>query len=354
MPLDVNLTNGRGRIARMFDPKEVLEPDPVGVTVYSERRIDLQPNFLPALNPTVGFAMNINAAFSGTPEGIHDGTDAVLWTASAVTGIWDFASTAQAHSGTKSIDATLTNNNDAALFTDGGTISMTGFVALTGWIYVNKLTGSGAKGVELQARLNGVDQGNPIDLVNFADFGIVGAWQKFTIQISLMGLSDETINELEIVTLNAAGSFEYYLDDMQWEQLGGFNYTVFPAPGTWFRTQLVEFTFKDAIASLDMGKFMALSALTNGVQLTVQTRGSILFVPPFRAMEDFLLFPGSEINSREDDGTNIYLKIRSPNPEEIVLKSELGDFVNVFVADDLSGLDTLHMFITGGVEQREL
>lgn len=58
-----------------------------------ERRTRFDPEFHPFLNVTSGINMNVNAAFGGTPDRIHDGIDtSTLYTASAVIGTkFDFS-----------------------------------------------------------------------------------------------------------------------------------------------------------------------------------------------------------------------------------------------------------------------
>lgn len=49
-------------------------------------RTQFNPEVHPFRNEDVGLNMNVNAAFGGTPDPIHDGTDRSLYTASAIQG----------------------------------------------------------------------------------------------------------------------------------------------------------------------------------------------------------------------------------------------------------------------------
>ena len=71
-----------------------------GAVAYTERLLKFNPEFHPFLDPIVGTAMNQNAAFGGTPERVHNGTDSSLYTASAISGSkFTFNSTAHAKEG---------------------------------------------------------------------------------------------------------------------------------------------------------------------------------------------------------------------------------------------------------------
>ena len=77
-------------------------------------------------NDTYGLDINQDASLGGSTDGIHDGTDTALWTASALSGTWTFNSTFTGtgwpSNGTQSIDATATVNGDQALFTRASAI----------------------------------------------------------------------------------------------------------------------------------------------------------------------------------------------------------------------------------------
>lgn len=60
----------------------------------------LNPTVRPFLNPTFGGGMNVNVAFSGNPDPIHNGEDSSLYTASTISGTkFTFDSSAHAHEG---------------------------------------------------------------------------------------------------------------------------------------------------------------------------------------------------------------------------------------------------------------
>ena len=130
--------------------------DPQGLVVYTRPVNTLDSTVKFAINDTYGFNLNQDASFSGTPTGIHNGTDNIYWTASALSGTWNFASTVQAKDGTKSIDAVNTTNNNEALLSAGSDIDLENFTAVTGWIYITDWSDRGTlKEVEIEFRTSG-------------------------------------------------------------------------------------------------------------------------------------------------------------------------------------------------------
>ena len=94
-----------------------------GLVVTTQSRQSYQPLNVFLTDENGSPAMNVDGSVGGSADGVHNGTDSVLWTGSAISGTWDFASTAQAKAGTKSIDATATANGDQGLLTRASSIS---------------------------------------------------------------------------------------------------------------------------------------------------------------------------------------------------------------------------------------
>ena len=103
---------------------------PNGVIAYTEPYKQAVARTIPLLSETSGINANVNAAFSGTPNKVHDGEDSALYATTALSGTWDFASTDQSQAGSASIDATATQNNDEALFIDTGVAEVTTITAV--------------------------------------------------------------------------------------------------------------------------------------------------------------------------------------------------------------------------------
>lgn len=303
-------------------------------------------------NPCCGYNMNIDLGFSGTPVLVHNGVDNVYWTASIISGTWVFDSTAQAHTGTKSIDATATIDEDVVQIAKGSTIDLSGYTAITGWIYISFWDDRGTKGIKLYGWNTSTSAivGSEIDLRSYIDIGTTGAWQKFTIPLSEMDLSTETIDALRIKTIGVVPgpAPAYYLDDIQMEELGEpVEFNITPDEGTWLHVNTYALLLVDAYSPtladstmpyISYDKFLGVPSLTNGILYRRFIGGETPLAFPLRNLGDILLFPGAEIVSQGSDGTNTFLKLLVELREPIVLKPENGDKISFVVSDDLSGL----------------
>jgi hypothetical protein len=301
------------------------------------------------LNPDNGADMNINGEFGGTPDGIHNGIDSVLWTASAISGTWVFDSTAQAHTGTKSIDATGTNNSAVALMTRGSNIDLTGYKAITGWIYITAWSTSGtAKDVELQFRINGVNASDLIGISNYIDTTSFNTWQKFSIPLTEFNLTDSTINEMIIDTrdIGAGAPPDYYLDDMQLEETSsGAVYTVEPQSEEIWDFENITFTmvraYDNTLANASTPKipydgFLGLSTLTNGINIRMIRSNEIYFSLTVKDLIDLLGSPAPTTLLSGGDGTNTWLKLQFIFQKPTTLKGATNDRIEITIQDDLT------------------
>ena len=303
-------------------------------------------------NPIYGYNMNVVGGFSGTPEPIHNGIDNVYWTASAISGTWVFDSVTQAHSGTRSVDATATMNDDIAQFAKGVSIDLTGYVAITGWVYLSFWDDKVVKKIEVWGwdTAASLMVGSVVDLWNYVDIRLIGSWQKFTIPLSAMSLVGETIDALRFKTvdLGAGQPPNYYLDDVQFEELGNLvEFSVKPDLGTWLHVHSLSMLFVDAYSTtladatmpyLSYDKLLGLSSLVNGLLYQGIMGGQVRLTFPFRNLGDFLSFPGFRISNFGSDGTNTFLSLFIDLVEPVVLQSEFEDRLFFTAADDLSGL----------------
>lgn len=69
----------------------------IGFHVFTTPFFDFDPVALPFVDLNGSTEMAVDAQFSGTPEGVHDGGDRALWTPTTITGTWDFASTTHSY-----------------------------------------------------------------------------------------------------------------------------------------------------------------------------------------------------------------------------------------------------------------
>lgn len=353
-------------LSRASGSNELLTGTNITFNGVQRHAIDVNPIDRPAtgevkpfFNTTFGFDLNQNGAFGGTPEGIHNGTDSALWTASALSGTWNFASTAQAKSGTKSIDATATTKDREALFEDATSTNMANYLALTGWVYITAWAENGSNNVSVRARLNGVDVGNAVNLSDYINKGTFNIWQKFAVPKADFGLSTQTIDELVVKTLAnpSATPPDYYLDDIQWEQNGGaIVFEINPTTGTVFSVINIIFlgvaTFDSRTATpinannISYNKFFGQTKLTSGLVATTTLNNVTTFAGVFLQNADFMLIPYTDITSG-GDGTTTWYRYQTRFDKPIKLDSTTGDNLRFIINDDLSGMAYFRIFSNG-------
>lgn len=319
------------------------------------------------LNETYGVDMNQNAAPSGTPLLIHDGTDTVAWTASAIGGIWDFASTDQAHTGTKSIDATLTIEGDVAQFAKGSTQSLSSYASLSLWIYV-EARWLIDEVINIYGWNTGTASivGNAINLTNYFNPLIITTWQQLSIPLEDMGLVGADIDAIRIeYTTRSGGAADYYVDDMQFEQPGATGgpiiFRVKPLLHTWLYIESFKFSLSDSLDTtladnsmfnLDYEKILGVSELGVGLVIQIVQNEKTTFTVIFQKLGDLLTLPRSNITNTMCNGTSTFLTIESGSFAPTILKAETGDEIKILISDDLSGLDSFRTMVGAYYEKR--
>lgn len=369
MTLKISLKDGTGYNGEAAVRDLADRNVPAGLMVYTEPYKQFTPELFFFSNSTYGIDMNQNAAFSGTPEGVHNGADTTLWTASAVQGSWDFNSSAQAQSGSFSIDATGTANNAEARFDDATSIDMSNYIALSGWIYITGWETIGVKDVQIEARINTVLVGNLVNLSNYINTNTFNQWQKFAIPKADLGLSTQTVDELRIRTISSGGGAapDYYLDNIQWEQTGGpITFTIKPNVGTrLYLTSIVDFAVSnvDSTFTLTAGtgkapnspnisynKFFGETALTTGFVSIITQNEQVVFAAAARQNSDLLQIPNSNMTIGSD-GTTTWYKWAGEFPTPFVLDGDRGDVWTAIINDDLSTLLQFRAIATGYSEK---
>lgn len=344
---------GNNKHAEVYDPADDGRAGNPGLTVYTEDRNPLPMTTVPLLNAAFGFDMNQSTPFSGAADGVHDGTDSVLWTATALSGTWDFASTTQAKAGTKSIDATATGNNSEALLTRSSTIMAGDFIALHGFIYITSWPGTGTKDVRLQLSNGGVDTGVEINLIDYIEIGIVGSWQPFIIPTADFGAG--TIDELSIKTISqgGGGAPDYFLDEIDFEEAGGFiDFVYAPGPDEKFTILEIGNVFQTTAAEAvvrDPDLFMGTTALTNGVVAFKTSEGTVFQGFPLTSLFDYLQFPQLKEYTTASSGTKTLTSMVTVIQEP--LDGRLQETFTYRIQDDLTGLSKMRVWLFGTIEK---
>ena len=315
---------------------------------------------LPFLNDTYGADLNQNVTFGGTAVKIHNGIDDILWTASAVAGTWDFNSAVQKHTGSYGIDGTATLKNSTAQFAKGSSQALTGYTAITGWVYLTAW-GSGVQHLQFFGWnvTTGIIVGNSVNLDSYIDTGALGSWQKFVIPLSALGLTGATISAFRVVVTATSTAPDFYLDDIQIEETGSpLIYTIKPGQGEYLLIEKIIVFMADALAStltdatlhnIAYNKLLGEVALTSGLTLQITRKQEVTGVV-FKQLSDILLFPVTKIVGSGSDGTNTWIQIERTFTEPIILEDIEKDQISITVNDNLSGLLLFRVTAGGRVE----
>ena len=357
MSLPITIIDGKGKgIEACVTSATNGYKTPDGLVVYADDLLHWTPTAIPLFNSTGSLEMAVNASVGGTPELIHNGTDTVQWTASALSGTWDFASTAQAQAGTKSIDATATVNGDEALLEDGTTTDMSGYVGVSGYIYVTRYSQTNDE-MRLRFRSSGVNVGNSVDIGDYVDGTNQNAWLKFSIPKGDFGIDGQTVDEMVIQTISVSGQApDYYLDTLQIEQTGGAEYFARPGTGKIFNFVKIRLQIVDALAgtladgtmpALSYNKILGLTALAaGGITLQRVRKGEILFATSWNTLAD-MTYSGLAPTVNISDGTNTMLTLDLTLTTPAIMEDGEDDYVSISFAEDLSGLISMRAILVG-------
>lgn len=319
---------------------------PFGVVAHTTELYDWKQRSILFTDDDGSRNINIDASFGGTPDGVHNGTDAVEWTAAATVGTWDFASTIQSHSGTKSIRANNMSNGDIATISKGSSLDFSAYTAFSGWIYIERFQDT-TQQIWATFTLSSITIGNSVNISDYIDGSTSGAWQKFVIPKSDLGITDVDVDALVIEFVVSSGKApRVYFDDMQIEETGGKVFTASPNIDKVFQYNAIEFYFADAIAStlasgtmhnLAYDQILGVTALSSGIGLQRFENGKPQVTVIMRNLSEMLSSTFDIINVGSD-GTNTFLKLRVKLPVWITLDGKERDRVQLSISDDLSGL----------------
>lgn len=352
------ISDGTGFNGKLAIRKAGGQAGPAGAIVYTEPRHIPVSVVKPFVNPVNGFAMNVNAAFGGTPVEVHDGADTVAWTATALSGTWTFNSTDQANTGTRSIDATATVDGSEAQFAST-TLSTGSYVAYTGFIYITGWSTTGIKDVQVELRLNGTLLGNFVNLSNYINDTQFNVWQKFIIPMEDFGVGTTDINQVRVRTIGTGGGPppNYYLDDMQFEESGGaVAYSIEPTPGKILEITsyglFVAGTYNSTVTGASVPNLAYDSllgvSLTNGIISTISLAGDTFFAGVYTGLGDWLSFLGNTTLTSGGNATTSWFRVMADlGANAPRLDSRTKDRATLIVSDDLSSLARMEFIAFG-------
>jgi len=339
---------------------DIAEVENHALVVSTQERNTYQSVIIPLINENGSPFLNVDGSAGGASDGIHDGTDSVLWTASALSGTWDFASTAQAKAGTKSVDATATVNGDQALFTRGSAITAGTYAVFTGSIYLTKYNDAKNE-VTFICRLAGATDGVEVNIGDYISGATLNAWQDFAIPLSVVGATGD-IDELVIKTVNTGGvNPDYYLDELKFQESGALTYKTSLDAGQVIQYKRIDFILTDNVTSIttvagatenatgsgiSYDAILGVSALAVGINFRRVNNHEVIASGNISTIGD-MVTAGSLIVNQLSDGTNTMLKLSTPLEEWVTLDESVGDALEVVINDDLTGLLDFKIFIIG-------
>jgi len=350
MGLETKIIDGEGSKKRVGS--KTTEEFGTGLKVYTFEGNPLGFQSATFVNDTYGAALNQDATTGGTPDQVHNGIDSVLWTAAATVGTWTFNSTAQARSGTNSIDATATTNNDLATISKGSSLTIANYEALTGWIYITSWPTSGTKDVQIEGYIGATATvvSSVLDLSSYIDTTLFNTWQKFTIPFADFAFTSSTLDAIRIRTIDIGGGAapNYYLDDIQFEETGGpIIFTVGPDPGKKWRITHLSYILADAYAgtvtngtmpSIPYTGFLGVGTLANGTVIRRIQYGEIRFSNTTTDFIDYISTAAPKKVISGSDGTNTWVRLEAEFQAPIIFDGDKGDRYELIISDDLSGL----------------
>jgi hypothetical protein len=316
-------------------------------------------------NPDFGPDMNQNALAGGTPLRVHDGIDSVLWTASSIQGVkFTFNSGDQSHeSGSSSIKIDNAAINDTMQIAKGSSQDLSGYSALSLWVYIDKDWFSGDS-ISISGWDTGTDSivGVEINIEDFIDWQSFGIWHQFIISLTTMGLNNQTIDALRIsIKSISIKSPKFYIDDIQFEETGEpITFELRPNKGTWLHVK--NFTFSivapydgllgDATFNkLPYNSLLGIS-VANGLVYQRTQEGIIQFSQNFKTLMDAMQIPQTYISGSGSDGVNSWISFISNNIEPLVLKAENDDVLTFAISDNLSTFLHFRVAVGSSIEDR--
>jgi len=319
-------------------------------------------------NPDYGADMNINAAASGTPVQVHNGTDTALWAGTQEVGGADvvFDSGDQNHTaaGAKSIYFNRLELNDTVQFDKGSGLDLTSYSSLTLWIYVDNNWGA-IDSFSLFGWDTGTSSiiGSAVNLENYFSYLTQDVWQKISIPLRDMDLVGETIDALRIACIGIGGvKPKFYIDDIQFEEKGvPVSFSIEADKGTWLHVNEFAISVANARAStLADGTMPNIpyngllgETLTSGITYKRIQGNDIEFSTTILDLIGLLELAGTEISGQGSDGTNTWLTISVKHQEPLILKAEVEDKLQWTVSEDLTGLVRLRISAGCSIEVRE-
>jgi len=354
--------NGVSRV-EVYNPSIDNREGEAGLTVYVRER-DLHKNsLLPFLNADFGAAMNQDGEFGGTPIGIHNGTDSVLWTGTNVIGgkvTFDSTDAGRPSGGTKSVRVDNPASGDVWQFDKGSSQDLSGYVALTLNINIDKdWTEGDSVSIYGWDTTGSTQVGNKVLLENYVNTFDFDVAQVAAIPLADLGLTEQTVYAFRMQQESTEGkAAKFYIDDFQIEETGEpVEYRVTTNVQKTYLVDRLVLTIADVLSGtltdgagmtpLSYNKILDENSLASGIGLRKVVDGETDFSIVFSNIGDFLTL-GFKITNQMSDGTNVLITLEQEfdNPLRIKGPSDL-NFIEFTINDNLTGLSKFNAILRG-------
>ena len=265
----------------------------------------------------------------------------------------------------QSVNAVPSEANDVLQFARGADLDLSGYASITGYVYITAWVGAGLNiyGWDVSENLM---VGNIVNIGDYINTGTQDVWQKFTIPLTVLGLSGVTsgFDALRIQPL--ANNINFYLDYLEIQQTGTVDpktYTIKPDKGTWLHVSKILIALADEVdttladnsmPNLSYNKLLGVDSLATGIVYQRVQNNEILQTLIIKNIGNYLQFPTAKIIVNIYDGTNAFMTIGSDFTEPLILRSEDADELRIVISDDLSGLLMLRISCSCKEELRPL
>lgn len=348
---------GRGTIADVHD-----RHCNSGVVVFTEPLIERSFSNSFASNSCFGTNMAVDVTASGTPVGIHDGTDTCLWTGTIEAGNKiTFASADRANVGCLSVKLDNMDGGSIAQFTTCCLLDLTCYATISTQVNIDKDWCSNDEiFVYGWCDTCSVQVGCQVELGVYLNIGDFDVWQSVTIPLEDMGLQTASIDSLRIEQGNKAGKGpKFYMDCIKFLETGDPIRFCITAPlEKLFSVDTLILTLTDNITGvvacgtmpgLSFNNVMGLTTLPNGMSLQFIRDNKVEESATYSDFGDFIR-EGFTITDTMSDGTNTLVAMRFEFVEPVRMSHRQEDRIRIVINDDMSGLDSFTALAVGRLE----
>lgn len=335
---------------------------PNGLMTYTHPYESYQYDAVYLNNESFGNELAVDPATGGTSSStlIFDGDTATGWVGTTVVGdAGDFLiNSNQVFSGTNSLDATGSANNDTWGLSTASAINLLNVTSIQFRLYIENWPTSGTKNIRIQAFNASASVSNLIDISSYVNTQAFNQWQLVIIPVQDLNLSSSQVDEIRFTTVDVGSGTppDYYIDSIFLVTItsgtGGDNvvYSFVPNFGDKYKVDSINITgLTNGVTEVNLLEFFGISALSEGCELVFSdhaNNASTTF--NFATLFDLVSRGNTSVTTFENStNTAISLDIVIPD-NQLFIDGTLNQRIDFIVNDDLSGIERLTCSVTVG------